>query len=113
MVDIIEKECNKHGLTEFSFRKDNRYRCKKCSSEAVTNRRRKLKELSVAYKGGECSKCGYSKCIAALEFHHLHDKSFGLSLNGFTRSWQKIKLELDKCILLCANCHRENHYTSE
>ncbi|MEI7999365.1 MAG: hypothetical protein WCH62_07675 [Candidatus Omnitrophota bacterium] len=61
--------------------------------------------------GGKCSACGYHKCDDALEFHHLDrsKKDFGISSKGYARSWQKVKEELDKCLLLCANCHREEH----
>ena len=47
----------------------------------------------------------------ALEFHHLDpsQKDFGISSKGYTRSWDKVKEELDKCILVCSNCHREIH----
>jgi 5-methylcytosine-specific restriction endonuclease McrA len=77
--------------------------------KAVAKRRRKIKELSIEYKGGKCQTCGYNKCAAALELHHLDakEKSFGVAEKGYTRSWEKVKAELDKCILLCANCHRE------
>jgi 5-methylcytosine-specific restriction endonuclease McrA len=80
-------------------------------SDAVARRRKKLKQLAVEYKGGKCSICGYSKCIAALEFHHLNplEKDFGISASGETRSWEKVKAELDKCIIVCSNCHREIH----
>lgn len=76
---------------------------------AVLKRRRRLKQLAVEYKGGKCSKCGYDKCVRALEFHHLDPelKSFGLSAHGMTRAWAVVKTELDKTILVCANCHRE------
>ncbi len=55
--------------------------------------------------------CGYKRCSAALDFHHIDSKAkeFGLSANGLTRSWEKMKAELDKCVLICANCHREVH----
>ncbi len=78
---------------------------------AVTKRRRKLKGLAIQYKGGKCMFCGYLRCSGALDFHHLDEseKSFGLSVRGLTRSWEKIKDELDKCVLVCANCHREIH----
>ena len=67
--------------------------------------------MAVAYKGGKCVFCGYKKTIAALDFHHVDEKTkdFGLSQRGLTRSWKRIKKELDKCILVCANCHREIH----
>jgi len=78
--------------------------------KAVTKRRKRLREMAVDYKGGRCNVCGYDKCIAALEFHHEDSakKDFGLS-DGLTRSWPKIQLELDKCLLVCSNCHREIH----
>jgi len=76
---------------------------------AVAKRRRKIKAMAIEYKGGKCQTCGYHKCNGALELHHLNteEKSFGIGDKGYTRSWDKIKAELDKCILLCANCHRE------
>ncbi len=78
---------------------------------AVTKRRRKLKQLVVEYKGGKCILCGYNKSMWVLELHHVDSstKEFNMSVRGLTRSWEKIKAEADKCILVCANCHREVH----
>ena len=78
---------------------------------AVKKRRKKLKQMAIEHKGGKCAACGYCKCVGALEFHHLNpsEKEFGLSTRGLTRSWEKTKAEVDKCVLLCANCHREAH----
>ena len=76
--------------------------------KAVAKRRRKIKLLSIEYKGGKCQICGYDKCPAALDLHHINGKKkFGIGDKGYTRSWKKVKKELDKCILVCANCHRE------
>ena len=77
--------------------------------KAVAKRRRKIKTMAIEYKGGKCQLCGYQKYQGALELHHLNkrEKSFGIGDKGYTRSWEKVKVELDKCILLCANCHRE------
>lgn len=79
--------------------------------KAVQKRRKKLRQMAIDLKGGRCERCGYSKCLSALEFHHLKSgkKDFGLSERGMTRSWEKVKKELSKCILVCANCHRELH----
>lgn len=79
--------------------------------KAVTEKRRKIREQAISYKGDKCEICGYNKCSQALEFHHTDStqKDFGISANGYARSWDKIKAELDKCIMVCANCHREIH----
>jgi len=65
----------------------------------------------IEYKGGKCEHCGYDKCPAAFDFHHLDPskKDFNLStLRNY--KLENIKSELDKCLLLCSNCHRELHY---
>jgi len=75
---------------------------------AVVKRRKAVRQKAIKYKGGKCQLCGYKKCLEALEFHHfLNEKSFGISQKGYTRSWEKVKKGLDRCVLLCANCHRE------
>ncbi len=78
---------------------------------AVTERRRKLRRMAVEQGGGCCQICGYKASIYALIFHHVDPKKkdFGLSDRGLTRSWEKIKKEVEKCVLLCANCHAEVH----
>ena len=82
---------------------------------AVRKRRKKVRRMAVAYKGGECSRCGYSRCIEALEFHHVDSsqKDFGISQDGYTRSWERVRQELEKCVLVCANCHRELHASTQ
>ncbi|AKM82365.1 TPA: HNH endonuclease [Candidatus Berkelbacteria bacterium] len=79
--------------------------------QAVAKRRRKIKAMAIEYKGGKCSICGYNKYAGALDFHHIDEstKKFDLSTKGLTRSWERTKTEIDKCILVCANCHREIH----
>jgi hypothetical protein len=80
-------------------------------AKATNIRRRRLKKLMVEYKGGKCQVCGYSKYIGALDFHHKDPerKNLKLSMGKLDRSWKRIRLEIDKCILVCANCHREIH----
>lgn len=105
------KICEKHGETEFVIRSDGGYRCKKCLVDYVTKRREKIKDMAIKYKGGKCQCCGYDKYKGALEFHHLNpeEKDFAISEKGYTRSFEKVKKELDKCILVCSNCHKEIH----
>jgi hypothetical protein len=58
-----------------------------------------------------CIDCGYNKCVAALCFHHVEPnrKDFSISKDGNTAPWSEIVIELDKCVLLCLNCHAEAH----
>lgn len=74
--------------------------------------RRAMKKEAVKRKGGKCEICGYDKCIDALTFHHLNpsEKEFGLANGGNLHSWGKYLEEINKCILVCANCHAEIHY---
>jgi len=73
-------------------------------------KRLRLKDWAVRYKGGKCSLCQYGKCLRALEFHHLDpgEKDFDVSSRLGT-SPEVLRRELDKCILVCSNCHREIH----
>jgi hypothetical protein len=80
-------------------------------SKMTAVRRLRIKNKLVEFRGGKCQVCGYSKCLMALDFHHLDEKTkeFELSQRDLTRSWDKILAEAKKCILVCANCHREIH----
>jgi len=109
------KKIHKTGATEceqcqrkYIYTKKSGHTRKICNSCVVNNRRFAQKIRMVEYKGGKCSLCGYHKCLAALGFHHLdpHTKLFTISGNHCL-SWDKLKNELDKCILVCANCHKE------
>lgn len=77
----------------------------------VSRCRRKSKEKALAYLGGRCWLCGYFRCPAALEFHHVDptQKAFEIGSQGAYAAWDKLKSELDKCALLCSNCHKEVH----
>lgn len=108
-------ECKTHGVTPAcsnGVRKGKkRYKCQKCRTEWLKKRRKEVKKELVEYKGGKCSRCGYAKSLNALEFHHENDdKEFSLgTVNKGYFSMLRLKREVDKCILLCANCHREEH----
>ena len=88
------------------------------AADSLRLKKRKFKHKLIEYKGGKCCKCGYNKCEAALHFHHLNpkEKEFTLSqinLNDNIFSLEKVLQEVDKCILLCANCHIEEHYKED
>jgi DNA invertase Pin-like site-specific DNA recombinase len=74
----------------------------------ISWRKRKKKEL-VEYKGGCCEKCGYNKSIEVLQFHHLDPNEKDFTISGKSYSIERLKKEVDKCILVCANCHIEIH----
>jgi len=114
IVDITEGGalvalCPTHGAVEHGIDSRRHLRCLRCRSAAVARRRRKVKEILVAEAGGRCAICGYDRCMAALEFHHVDParKAFQVSSNGVTRSLARARAEAQKCILLCSNCHME------
>lgn len=80
-------------------------------SEEVKKCQKRKKQKVVNLFGGCCSICGYNKCLDALEFHHLnkYDKKESPAYIIMRWSFERAKEELDKCILLCSNCHREIH----
>jgi len=105
--------------SEFHTRKRGGYsgHCKKCNTIKTKERleynyvSRKLKAIEL--KGGCCEKCGYKKNFAALCFHHKDPstKSFGIDARNIRmKKWNLILEELDKCSLLCHNCHAEEHH---
>lgn len=80
------------------------------NAQKVKDWRVRTKLKLIAYKGGKCIVCSYDRCIQALEFHHLDPTQKDFALSGSSvANIEKMKLELDKCVLLCANCHREVH----
>lgn len=55
-----------------------------------------------------CQICGYNRTPSALEFHHVHPESKSEDPSYSARlSWGRFIQEYEKCVLLCANCHRE------
>lgn len=83
-----------------------------CAPCSVTRSQRRRKIRAVQYYGGKCIRCGYDKCPAVLTFDHRDPtiKEVAPSYAILKWSWDKTKKELDKCDLLCANCHGERHY---
>jgi hypothetical protein len=103
-------------LNEENFHRRNRgdffRKCRKCEQQRVRKGRSKNKKFVVDYMGGKCVRCGYNKCYQALELHHKDgdDKEYTLSSFSYNLNNEKVVEELKKCVLLCANCHREVEY---
>lgn len=70
----------------------------------------KVKKKLVEYKGGKCERCGYDRCIDSLEFHHLDPNEKDFTIGGKSFSFERLRIESDKCILICSNCHKEIHF---
>lgn len=107
------KECVCHNCKKpFIYNRKKGYKLNTCNSCVQKLRDRKIKEKAIKYKGGKCLNCGYNKYVEVLEFHHRNPtiKLFNISPQGYRKSWEILKIELDKCDLLCANCHREVEY---
>lgn len=89
----------------------NRTRCNSCNTKI---RRFRLRRAAIAYLGGKCQGCQWSGHQSGYDFHHLDpsQKDFEIA-NMANKSWDVIIIELDKCKLLCAICHRLEHSLKE
>ena len=98
-------------VREYPYERDSGHGWTRCNSCIVNSRRGRVRHKAIRYKGGKCVVCGYAKMCRSLVFHHLDpsDKDFEVSSSTASLSWERIKSELDKCILVCANCHGEIH----
>ena len=109
-LDLSIKKCSWHLCIAILRGRQSKFCSVRCKEKFFVNRKRKaLKLQAVEYKGGGCALCGYAKCVDALTFHHVAEKDFGIAYKGYTRSWDKVRMELDKCVLVCGNCHSEIH----
>lgn len=87
--------------------------CKTCTKRFIKERKLFLKLKAIEAKGGKCVKCGHSNPFS-LGFHHKRDKNYSISfLCSRSARWEQIEREIEKCELLCANCHREHHGPGE
>lgn len=100
--------------TEFAIRKERKQgrksQCNTCMRENFDIFHAKRDKFRLQLKENGCAICGYSKSMRALEFHHVvpEDKKIGLNKSAFwTYSEQTLLEEVQKCILLCSNCHKE------
>lgn len=103
---------------QFQYYRDTsviRKSCYECIPDGRSNNaaliRRLIKKKAVEYKGDKCECCGKSYPLSVYDFHHKDPnlKDFSLGDKTSTVKWDKVKIEIDKCILVCANCHRQIH----
>lgn len=110
------RECKTHSKTTFAFYTYSggsirRWSCLKCSNERSVKRHRDKKQRAVKVLGGKCAICDYNSYTGALEFHHIDPKTkiFSLYSGNLGRPWTQVLAEIEKCALLCSNCHKEVH----
>lgn len=101
--------CPVHGKTEWCTVGRARW-CKTCRRKESRERRSGKKADLLQEIGGSCTRCGYDRCVAALDFHHRDParKKFNISMEK-GRTLKELRAEAKKCVVLCANCHRELH----
>ncbi len=104
----IEKSITEYHKREFG--KPTSW-CKSCRNHYSISKWKKRKHEAIITLGGVCVDCGFNKHQHAFDFHHLRDKKFNWNKLRL-RNDEDIKIELSKCILLCANCHRIRHASS-
>lgn len=105
----MQKTCVKCDK-QYDYTRKNGTTTKHCSSCISRIRRQAIYEKIEKYVGGfRCSVCGYNKCKRAISFHHRDPttKKFTLSQDYWMYSWERVRQEIDKCVLLCLNCHME------
>lgn len=111
---VFCKSCGETDPDKFYRRKNktiSRKQCSKCWNKRTIEKTRENKLEAIKYKGGKCISCGYNKCPAALAFHHRNPEEKDFNWKALRNmSLDKLKKELDKCDLVCHNCHSEIHW---
>ena len=102
------EDCGESDPNNFYPRQ--KQKCKKCHNQRTANDCKNKRIKAIKLLGGCCQHRGYDKCSSALEFHHIDPTTKDVNFSNMRRwTFSKIKRELDNCVLLCANCHREEH----
>ena len=115
--------CNTCNIEFLPNKSTQKYCCLKCKNRSTNNKHLNYKAQQerglknrlhlIKLKGNKCSKCGYNNNVAALCFHHIDEstKSFKIDLRKCSNTkFETLLIEVEKCDLLCHNCHMELHY---
>lgn len=99
----------KEQSKRFKERHKERLRISQTELQRLRNQKNKLK--AIEYKGDKCFDCGETYPQCCYDFHHLDPTIKDANIAQLIgRNFEKIKPELDKCVLLCSNCHRIRHF---
>jgi hypothetical protein len=110
-IEYTKKICTGCGKHFFIKKNIKRSKCTRCLSSLSCYRTKIRKIKILELMGGKCSLCGYNNNLTALEFHHVNSKEKEFVYTKLRKlKWETVVKELKKCILVCANCHREIHY---
>ena len=129
MLALIEKKCSKcQSIKPIEEFHKSAYTCKPCANQRsrdwhkvranldkrnarVNVKQRERKQWAVVYKGNQCLDCGNQFPLAVYDFHHRNEDDKSNNPSYFIKlSKERAISELDKCDLLCANCHRIRHF---
>ena len=103
------KPCASQRTKNWAVVKENNPNWRKERNAQIAENSRKLKRKMVELKGDCCSSCGNKYPDVVYDFHHLDPSQKDFNI-GSSRNWLKIEKELAKCVMLCANCHRIEHF---
>lgn len=110
MKQMSKFECEHCGdVNPANFYGTRKICCKRCHNDKMLTKRKLMIRKARELLGGKCSICSYDKCAAALEFHHTDPTKKNMEIGSARYGWERTEKELKKCILICANCHREIH----
>ena len=110
-MDLHNKSCLICGkdFTPKPPAANNRQCCYNCMPDGVQLTRGMFLAKIKEHLGGRCIKCGYDKCLKALEFHHLDPSKKDFTISNDHFKLKEAVEEVKKCILICSNCHKELH----
>jgi len=110
LKEFLCVQCGDTNEDNFYHKNKMKSCCKTCHNINLHQKTREIKIRAIEYLGNKCKKCGCDGVPAIFDFHHRNPaiKDFSWGDNRKT-NWESLKPELDKCDLLCSNCHRELH----
>lgn len=103
--------CTGCGSQDFESYGHHKAKCKVCSNKESLRRQKLQRAKVVEELGGKCSRCGYDEFITALDVHHPNPEHKDPAWKNMRSwGWERIKKEINNCVLLCKNCHSGIHY---